>query len=66
MRKKMNELFYKVIDLHSFLDSICDIFEDFSNLIDSDILAKCLDMLYDFSGVVCDFVKDLDNVIKEI
>ena len=58
MKKKMSELFLKVKDLYCCLDSTCYIFEDFARKIDSNALAERLDMLYDFSAVLGDFLQD--------
>ena len=58
MKKKMSELFLKVKDLYWCLDSTCDFFEDFARLIDSNMLAERLDLLYNFSAALGDFFED--------
>ena len=58
MKEKMSELFLKVKDMFLCLDSTICVFEDFSRDIDSVSLAERLDMLYDFSAVLGDFLQD--------
>lgn len=66
MNEKMNDLFLKVKDLYCFVNSTCDMFEDFANVIDTDSFAERLDMLYDFSAFLGYFLEDFIDFIEEV